>query len=68
MKQAETAVRKGVTKMTSSASNVHKMYIIKIKDAILLKQTQAITAERKAILDKGTPNESYTFNDIDVIY
>ena len=68
MKQAESAARKVVTKMTSSTSKVHKMYIMKLKDAISLMQTQAIAAARKAILDKGTTNESYTFNDIDVIY
>ena len=69
MKQAESAARKVVTKMTSSASKVHKMYIMKLKDAISLMQTQAIAAARKAILDKGTTtNESYIFNDMDVIY
>ena len=69
MKQAESAARKVVTKMTSSASKVHKMYIMKLKDAISLMQTQAIAAARKAILDKGTTtNESYIVNDMDVIY
>ena len=42
---------------------------MKLKDAISLMQTQAIAAARKAILDKGTTtNESYIFNDMDVIY
>ena len=68
MKQAESAARKVVTKMTSSASKVHKMYIMKLKDAISLMQNQAIAAASKAILDKGTTNESYTFNDMDVMY
>ena len=68
MKQAETAARNAVTRLTSSKSKVHKMYIMKLKDAISLMQTQAIAAARKAILDKGTTNESYTFNGMDVIY
>ena len=68
MKQAESAARNAVTRLTSSRSKVHKMYIMKLKDAISLMQTQAIAAARKAILDKGTTNESYVFNDMDVIY
>ena len=68
MKQAESAARNAVTRLTSSKSKVHKMYIMKLKDAISLMQTQAIAAARKAILDKGTTNESYAFNGMDVIY
>ena len=68
MKQAESAARNAVTRLTSSRSKVHKMYIMKLKDAISLMQTQAIAAARKAILDKGTTNESYVFNGMDVIY
>ena len=68
MKKAESVARRAVTRLTSSASKVHKMYIMKLKDAISLMQTQAIAAARKAILDKGTTNESYVFNDMDVIY
>ena len=68
MKQAESVARKAVTRLTSSRSKLHKMYIMKLKDAISLMQTQSIAAARKAILDKGTTNESYVFNGMDVIY
>ena len=68
MKQAESVARKAVTRLTSSRSKLHKMYIMKLKDAISLMQTQSIAAARKAILDKGTTNESYAFNGMDVIY
>ena len=44
------------------------MYVTRLKEAISLMQTQAIAAARKAILDKGTTNESYTFNNMDVVY
>ena len=68
LKKLESAARTTVSRIVVGSSKLHKMYVTRLKEAISLMQTQAIAAARKAILDKGTTNESYTFNDIDVIY
>ena len=68
LKKLESAARTTVSRIVVGSSKLHKMYVTRLKEAISLMQTQAIAAARKAILDKGTTNESYTFNDMDVIY
>ena len=68
LKELESAARSAVRRFVSSSTKVHKMYVTRLKEAISLMQTQAIAAARKAILDKGTTNESYVFNDVDMIY
>ena len=66
----ESAARTTVSRIVVGSSKLHKMYVTRLKEAISLMQTQAIAAARKAILDKGTTNanESYVFNDVDMIY
>ena len=68
LKKLESAARTTVSRIVVGSSKLHKMYVTRLKEAISLMQTQAIAAARKAILDKGTTNESYVFNDMDVIY
>ena len=69
LKKLESAARTTVSRIVVGSSKLHKMYVTRLKEAISLMQTQAIAAARKAILDKGTTtNESYIFNDMDVIY
>ena len=68
-KKVESGIRAVIRRCAAGGAKVHKMYITHLKEAISLMQTQAIAAARKAILDKGTTtNESYIFNDMDVIY
>ena len=69
-KKVESGIRAVIRRCAAGGAKVHKMYITHLKEAISLMQTQAIAAARKAILDKGTTNtnESYVFNDMDVIY
>ena len=69
-KKVESGIRAVIRRCAAGGAKVHKMYITHLKEAISLMQTQAIAAARKAILDKGTTNanESYVFNNIDMIY
>ena len=69
-KKVESGIRAVIRRCAAGGAKVHKMYITHLKEAISLMQTQAIAAARKAILDKGTTNanESYVFNDVDMIY
>ena len=69
-KKVESGIRAVIRRCAAGGAKVHKMYITHLKEAISLMQTQAIAAARKAILDKGTTNtnESYIFNDADMIY
>ena len=67
-KKVESGIRAVIRRCAAGGAKVHKMYITHLKEAISIMQTQAIAAARKAILDKGTTNESYAFNGMDVIY
>ena len=69
-KKVESGIRAVIRRCAAGGAKIHKMYITHLKEAISIMQTQAIAAARKAILDKGTTNanESYVFNDVDMIY